>query len=153
LIDVDFAGTHYDTLDLSSADAVAAAASNAVQAAILAALGNTGPGPRLAALAGLVKPAGDAGWPFLVNLAQLASQPTRAIAKVHRDALQSAQHNWGFLLAEIGGLVGLNTPVAGTGTQADPWRITLGSSGPMHLDLAARNAVAVADPVQKLRIG
>ena len=155
LLDVDFQGTHYDTIDLTNADSVIAAASAGVQAAILAALGNTGPAPHLAALAGLIKPAGDPAWPFTINPVDLVANPTRAIAAVHRSALLSASHHWGFLLAEAAALVGVADPVDGSGTKIDPWRVRLGPAGPLTLELVAWNAQesGVASDPQLLRLG
>ena len=126
-----------------------------MQAAILAALGNTGPAPHLAALAGLVKPAGDPAWPFTVIPADLVANPTRAIAAVHRNALLDHTHHWGFLLGEVAALIGIADPVVGAGTKTDPWRVPLGPAGPLTLELVAWNAQEsgiAADP-QLLRLG
>jgi hypothetical protein len=155
LVNVDFQGTHYDRIDLTNADSVVAAASAGVQAAILAALGNTGPATHVAALTGLLKPAGDPAWPFTVGLADLVSSPTRAIAAVHRSALLSNTHHWGLLLAEVAALLGIADPVVGAGTKIDPWRVPLAAPGSLTLELVAWNAQesgVAADP-QLLRLG
>src|SRR5262249_58050360 len=98
----------------------------------LAALGNNATAKHLAALVGLLPPAGDAAWPFTIadgDLPKLVANPTGTIAGVHRAALLSAPHNWGLLLAEIGAVVGLSGAVAGTGKKTDPWRIPLATAG------------------------
>jgi len=144
---------HYDRIDLTNANSVISAASGAVVAAITAAIGNTGPGAHLTALAGLTKPASDPGWTHLADLAVLISNPARAIGAVHRSALLDATHNWSALLLELGGLLGLAGPVSGSGTQSDPWIVAL-AAGPISIDLAAWNAQtnAAAD-IQQLRLG
>ena len=155
LLDVDLPGPqHYDRIDLTNTNSVAAAASAAVQAAILSALG-TGAGRHLAALAAIVAPTSDPTSPHLVKPADLVANPATAIAHAHRDALLDPAHNWSALLAEIGALIGLPAAPSGTGTQTDPWRILIGPAGTPQVELAAWNAQTsgnAADP-QKLRIG
>jgi hypothetical protein len=154
LVNVTFAGAQYDRIDLTNTDSVAAAASAAVEAALRNALGNAGAGARLAALVGLIRPAGDATWPHTLNPATLVTNPTAAIAGVHRAALLDAAHNWSFLLEELAALVGLASPVTGSGTRGDPWRVTL-APGPLAIELAAWNEQTsgiAADP-QMLRVG
>ena len=144
----------YDQLDLSQADAVVAAASDLVLAAIQAAIGTTDAGAHLAALIGIAKPAGDPAWTHLADVATLVSNPTKAIAAAHRAALLDATHSWKFLFAEIAGLLGITDPVVGTGTADDPWRVPLESDS-IAVELAAWNArqsTNIADP-QQLRIG
>ena len=53
-----FEGAAHDLIDLSNADSVRAAAAQTARDAIMAALGDGGPGAHLAVLAGLVPPAG-----------------------------------------------------------------------------------------------
>lgn len=152
LLDVTLDGTHYDRLDLTNTDSVVAAAGAAVRDAINNALGAAGPGRHLAALAGLVTE-GDPTWPFAVDLAALVANPARAIANVHRQALVA--HNWGVMLAEVAGLIGIADAVTGSGIESDPWRVPLAPAGPLSLELAAWNAQTSddnADP-QKLRLG
>jgi hypothetical protein len=155
LLDVTLDGTHYDRIDLTNTDSVVAAASAAVRNAINNALGNTGPGRHLAALAGLLAPQGDPTWPFFTDPATLVADPTRAIAEVHRRALLGGAHNWSFMLAEVTGLIGIAGAVTGNGSESDPWRVPLAPAGPITLELAAWNAQTsgnAADP-QKLRLG
>jgi large repetitive protein len=144
----------YDQLDLTHADAVVAAASDLVLAAIRAVIGTTDAGAHLAALIGIAKPAGDPAWTHLADVATLVSNPTKAIAAVHHASLLDATHSWKFLFAEIAGLFGISDPVVGTGTADDPWRVPLESDS-IAVELAAWNArqsTNTADP-QQLRIG
>ncbi len=144
--------THYDKIDLTNAEgAVASAAQNIIESILLPKFG--GAGQHLAALAGLIKPAGDAGWTHLVDPAKLVSNPTGAIAAVHRAALQDPVHNWGFLLAEISALLGIAGAVSGTGTAGDPWRVPLASAGPLNLNVAAWNAQTNVGGDPLLRLG
>jgi hypothetical protein len=148
------ATNQYARIDLTNTDSVAGFASSAVADAIRAALGATGAGSHLAALAGLIKPSGDPGWNHSVAAAALVSNPTQAIAAVHRAALLDAAHNWSFLFAELAALISLPVAVTGTGVKNDPWRTQI-APGPISVDLAAWNAQEsgnAADP-QQLRIG
>ena len=144
----------YDQLDLTHADAVVAAASDLVLAAIQSVLGATGTGAHIAALIGIANPAGDAAWNHLADLPTLVSNPTRAIAAVHRAALLDPTHSWAFLFAEVVGLLGIDAPVSGSGKQADPWVVPLAADN-FTLEMAAWNARAGsnATETQQLRIG
>lgn len=155
LTDVTLLGTHYDKIDLTNTDSVAAAASAAVKAALMTAIGSTGPGAHLAALAGIVPPANDAGSPHAIDLAALVANPAQAIGAFHRSVLLDATHNWSFLLEEITGLAGIAGAVAGSGTRNDPWRVSLAAPGILDVELAAWNAQTsgVASDPQKLRLG
>jgi hypothetical protein len=144
----------YDRIDLTNADSVVAALSSTVTDAVKLALGN-GVGAHLAALVGLIKPTGDPTSPHGVDLLTLVANPAKAIAAFHRTVLLDATHNWSFLLPEAAGLAGLGGAVSGTGTEADPWSVSLGAVGPVNLELAAWNAQRsgnTADP-QQLRLG
>jgi hypothetical protein len=145
---------HYDRIDLTNTDSVISAASGTVAGAITSALGATGAGAHLAALAGLTKPASDPGWTHLADLALLISNPGKAISAVHRSALLDATHNWSALFREIAGLLGLAGAVSGAGTMADPWIVAL-APGILSVDLAAWNAESShgAADTQQLRIG
>jgi hypothetical protein len=145
-------GTSYDRIDLTDAGSVAAAARDAAGAALSAALGATGPGAHLAALIGLVPPAGGA-WAHSVDLAQLFSNPARAIAAVHRGAL--ADGSWGRLFGELTALFGITAATMGTGTSLDPYRVPLLGTGPLALELAAWDAESstASDATRKLRFG
>lgn len=155
LLDVTLPGPqHYDRIDLTNTNSVAAAASAAVQAAILAALG-TGAGRHLAALATIVAPTSDPTSTHLADPAALVANPAAAIAQAHRAALLDPAHSWSALLSELGALLGLPGAVTGTGTQADPWRILIGPAGTPQIELAGWNAQTSGNPAdpQKLRIG
>ena len=155
LTDVTMSGppaATYPKIDLTDTDSVAAAATAAVRAAILAALGN-GAGAQLAALAGLIAPSGDPASPHLADLRTLVSNPARAIAAFHRAVLLDATHNWSFLMQELAGLIGINTAVTGAGTFIDPWRVPLAPGGPITLELGAYNAQTNPAAVQQLRLG
>ncbi len=151
-----FAGktTHYPRIDLTHADSVVEAASDAVLNAIRLVLGTTGTGHSLAVLAGIDRPASDPAWPHLVNVGQLVSNPANAIAAVHRAALLDATHSWAFLFAEIASMLGVVGPVNGAGTFEDPWRVRL-ESDTISIELSAWNAqqsTNSTDP-QQLRVG
>ncbi|HTD60052.1 MAG TPA: hypothetical protein VK679_05330, partial [Gemmatimonadaceae bacterium] len=111
----------FPLVDLHNALTVAGqAASDAVAAAIKAALAGSETGQHLAALAGLVEPASDSSAP-LADLTQLLTHPTQTIAGLHRAALVSTTHSWKAYFDEIVGLIGLAGPSSGTGTATDPW--------------------------------
>src|SRR5262245_14901330 len=133
---VTFEGHTYDLLDLSHVDSVTAAAAAAVRAALVDALGADGPGARLAVLLGLAAPDGETGAP-LADPVALLTGPTRELARVHRARLAGTDHPWAPMLAELAGLLGATDPVAGTGTVADPWRVSLARVGPVTLALTA----------------
>ena len=89
-----------------------------------------------------------------MDLPALLAHPTLAIAAVHRAALIDATHSWSFLLAEVAALLGVDGPVSGSGTQVDPWRVTV-APGAIAVELAAWNAQTshVASDPQQLRLG
>jgi large repetitive protein len=152
---VTLAGTAYPHIDLTNADSVVQAAEAAVLANLTAALGG-GVGLHLAALAGFVKPTGDpVATPHLIEPSVLVTNPARAIGAVHRAVLVDPADSWSYLFGDLLGLLQLPGPVLGTGTQSDPWRVTLGSAGALNLEFAAWNAATAHGPadVQKLRIG
>lgn len=144
----------YPRIDLTNTNSVAAAASAAVQAAILAALGN-GAGRHLAALAAIVAPTSDPTSTHIVDPAAFVVDPAAAIAQAHRAALLDPAHNWSAILSELAALIGLPAAVSGTGTQLDPWLVLIGPAGAPQVELAAWNAQTFGNPAdpQKLRIG
>ncbi|HEY1986688.1 MAG TPA: DUF6603 domain-containing protein [Terracidiphilus sp.] len=156
-VDFSLAGTttHYPKVDLTNADSVASDVSAAIGNTIAGYLGTTSPGRNLAALAGIVAPENDAGTPHHLDPTQLVSNPARAIAAVHRSVLLDAAHPWSHMLEEIGGLIGITTPVAGTGTRSDPWVLELAPPSTFHIEIAAWNeqTSGVATDPQKLRVG
>jgi large repetitive protein len=152
---VILAGTSYPTLDLTNADSVVQAAEAAVLANITAALGG-GAGQHFAALAGIVKPTGDPiASPHLIDASLLVTNPARAIGAVHRAVLVDPADSWSYLFGDMVGLLQLPGAASGTGSELDPWRIALGSSGPLTVEFAAWNAATAHGPgdPQKLRIG
>jgi large repetitive protein len=145
----------YDRLDLTHADSVVAAASDALRDVLRDALGATEPGPgrHLAALVGIVAPGGDEGSP-LIDPLLLATDPVQAVAAVHRKLLADPGRGWRHLLAEVAGLLGLDGTVAGSGVPDDPWRLPLGREAGLELDLAAWNERTGADQgTEQLRVG
>ena len=151
LLSVDFGGVHRERIDLTHADSALDAAAAGLEGALRAMLG--GSGSRLLPLVGLGAPQGaPAGWPHQLDLTQLASAPTRALAAVHRAAALNATHHWGFLLGELAQLLGLPGSVAGVGTAADPWRVLLASDDPLAVELVAWNATP-GDALVRLRLG
>jgi hypothetical protein len=154
LKNVVFAQVSYPLVNLTNANSVVATASNVLANNINLALGGSGAGAHLAALAGLTSPQADSTAP-LVDLAQLAAHPTSAIAALHRNALPSAAHPWSNYFRELAALLSVSGAIGGSGTFADPWVGTIGSLGPLTLQLAAWNAQTstnASDP-QLLRIG
>ncbi len=142
---------HYDKIDLSNAQGAIASEASSLINSITANFG--GAGQHLLALAALKAPAGDPGWNHLVDFPTFVSNPVKAIGAAHRAALLDPTHNWGFMLSEAAALAGLSGAVSGTGTPADPWRVSLASQGPLDLSLAAWNTqtTPAADPL--LRVG
>lgn len=144
----------YPRVDLTNAHSVIGTLSQTVQNQIVGALGS-GVGRHLAALAGLVPPVNDAGTPHLIDPALLVTNPGGAIGAVHRGALLDSTHSWAFLLEELAGLASLTGAVHGSGTILDPWNVTITTTGPIDIELAAWNAQTSGNPAdpQKLRVG
>ncbi|HEY8740445.1 MAG TPA: hypothetical protein VIN56_07625, partial [Candidatus Dormibacteraeota bacterium] len=154
LDDVDFEGISHKRVDLSNAQGLTQAVQGAIQAAIQHALGTTGPGVHLAALAGLVQPPGHATWPAsnLADPTRFAASPLAEISRVHRAVMAAAGPNdWGVMLGEIAALAGLAGGPTGTGTADDPWRVAIDSSGSLSVALAAWNDASGG--TDRLRIG
>ncbi len=126
LLDVDLDGHHHDLVDLSSADAVVAAAGEIagdILAAALDALGDAG--EHFKALLGLVAPAGvDA-----IDGRQLLTDPIGAVAGWWRTLLQSHTDEAAAVLAHLRDLVADPTtvamPILGEGTEEKPWKIQI----------------------------
>ena len=84
LLDVQLGGEQpYPVVDLSNIDTARAAAATVARDAIRDALGASGPGRHLAALAGLLPPDTDPGSP-LADPVALVTAPTRELARLHR---------------------------------------------------------------------
>lgn len=112
-------GHEHPRLDLSSASAIADAASTLVRDALLSALGDDPAALHLLALVGLGAP--DPSWPHTLDIGAFAADPLAAILAYHRRVLADPVHTWATLQAELGALLGLPGPVTGTGTEDDPW--------------------------------
>jgi large repetitive protein len=147
--------THYDKVDLTNADSVASDVSALVGNTIVGYFGNSSPGRNLAALIGIVSPANDPGTTHHLDFTQLVSNPAGAIGGLHRAVLLDNAHPWSHMLEEIGGLVGINTAVTGSGTRTDPWVLELAPPSTFHIEIAAWNdqTSGVATDPQQLRIG
>jgi hypothetical protein len=160
LLDNQLGTQPYPRLDLSNADSVAQAATDAVVTAITDQLGAAGAGRRLAAIAGLVAPEDPAnpgtalpGWSHQLNLADFVINPATAIGRYHRDVLRDGS-NWAHILREISLLIGLGEVSATAGTAADPWTVAIAGEGSAQLQLAAWHQPAAADAtVEQLRLG
>ena len=134
---VTIGGTPYAVLDLSSADAVAEAATGALDAVVeslVDALGSTPRGHALAALAGLVRPDGVAEadpWPELPAVAELFADPVAAILCYHVELLEQAGDSvpWAPMARELATLLREpGTPagvLSGSGSEDDPWSASL----------------------------
>jgi large repetitive protein len=147
-------GGSFPKIDLSNANTIVSSAASGLIQAVLAGLGASGAGAHLAALAGLVEPAADPAAP-LADVTQLVTNPGRAIATLHRNALLSVAQPWSIYLSELAALISLPTAVTGSGSLADPWTATIATLGPLRLTLVAFNAQTsgnAADP-QQLRLG
>ena len=145
----------YDKIDLTNADSVASDVSTAIGNTIRGYFGATGPGSDLAALAAIIPPGNDPTSPHTVRLPQFLANPAQEIGAVHRAVLLDSAHPWSHMLEEIGGLIGITTPVAGSGTRTDPWVLELAPPSTFHVEIAAWNdqTSGVATDPQKLRIG
>ncbi|MGA8043261.1 MAG: DUF6603 domain-containing protein [Terracidiphilus sp.] len=156
-VDFTLAGTtsHYDKVDLTNADSVASDVSSTIGNVVAGYLGTVPPGRNLAALAGFVTPANDAGSPHRVDVTQLVSNPARAIAAVHRAVLLDTAHPWSHMLEEIGAIVNITTAVTGSGTRSNPWVLALASQSGLDVEIAAWNeqTSGVSSDPQQLRIG
>ncbi|MGE3177280.1 MAG: alpha/beta fold hydrolase, partial [Vicinamibacterales bacterium] len=155
LYDAVLNGVNYPHLDLTSANAVFAAAAAGLSDAIERAIGTSRAGQAWLALAGLRAPAGDAGWPHALDLGLLVQAPTRAFAALHRAALADDQHGWGHLFTELAAALGMAGPVSGNGSDDEPWRVTIAEEGLAALELAAWNPIDPLAPpgTALLRLG
>ena len=155
LEDVTLDGVDHGTVDLTDADAIADVVTAQLDAVLEQALGTTGIATALLALLGLRPPRGDPSSPHRLDLAAFGRSPTRALGDFHRAVLADPAHSWEHLFAELGALLDLPAPVEGAGETADPWVVTLASSGPVRLDLAAWDAHDPAEPAsyRRLRVG
>jgi hypothetical protein len=168
---VECARGSWPLLDLSSADAVidglGAVVGNAIQQQIEQGLGlldgGAHAGRRIAALIGLVPPAGITGaWPvpLLTSvdlIAQFLGDPLGAIGRYHASALVTPVAGvpaWRHLLAELGELLRIEgvsaLPLRGSGSAADPWRLELAATDAGAVVLRAETGLLTGRPQVKL---
>jgi len=160
LEDVVVGGGAPQTLDLSSAQAVASSATTLVSDALTQAVGEDGVGYHALALLGLVPPLDAAGqpvvgWNHLIGPSLLSGDVLRAVAQMHRAVLADDTHGWDVMLGELAGLLGLDTVVQGHGTPVDPWTVRLVAEAPLTVDLLAWDDAGPTTPsgTRLLRLG
>jgi hypothetical protein len=151
LHDVDVDGSHQDVLDLSSPQAVGAAAGQLAGNLLRTALNGLGDaGDHLEALLGLTAPAGGTE----IDGAALLADPLGALAAWWRDLTAppatGAVEVLGHLRSLLSGDAQVTQLVTGSGTEADPWSIPIVS----RLALTAWRAGdrLVVAPVFSLRV-
>jgi hypothetical protein len=124
LLDVDFEGTPHAVVDLSSPDAVAAAAGQLAGDLLASALDALGAsGADLKALLGLDPPGGVAA----IDATHLLTDPLGALAAWWLTLLQSHASDVPTVLGHLRDLVAeasvVAVPITGAGTPASPWSI------------------------------
>lgn len=151
--------THFDRLDLTNAGTVGAAATAVLIDAVKGMLGVT-PGTandaRVEAALALVGLSDAAGAPGVnIDLATLASAPTRALSEYYRQLLALADGTGGaWLHRQLAALIGLASATTdGTGTVADPWRAIWDATGDVQMEVVAYDAAAAADQTRQWRVG
>jgi hypothetical protein len=119
---------HHDVLDLTSPDALAEVAGEAMDSIVSGMLAGLGPaGTAISVLLGITPPAShatDASWPSL-SLPGFVADPLGSIGAFLRDVITANGTDFVDLLNEIPGLLGLPVTVTGTGTADQPWSIEL----------------------------
>jgi hypothetical protein len=124
--DADVGETHFDLLDLTSPDALAAAAGQVVTDAAASLLDGLGAaGDAVGLVLGIPRPAAPA-LPT-VDAARLLSDPLGAVAERWRVLLAGAADDVRTVLEALRDLIADTAaqalPVTGGGTSADPWRV------------------------------
>jgi len=127
--DADVGTTHYDVLDLSTPEALAAVAGGAVADAARALLTALGPaGNAIAILLGLADPPGAPGLPH-IDAGELLRDPVGAVGAHWRGLIAAHAAAVPAVLATLRDAIAdervRTTAVSGTGTSADPWRVPL----------------------------
>jgi hypothetical protein len=119
---------HHDVLDLTSPDALAEVAGEAMDSIVAGMLAGLGPaGTAIGVLLGITPPAshaGDASWPSL-SLPGFVADPLGSIGAFVRDVIAAGATDFADLLNEIPGLLGLAVTVTGNGSDDQPWSIEL----------------------------
>jgi hypothetical protein len=136
--DADVGATHFDVLDLSSPEALAAAAQDVVGEAVALLLDALGPaGDAVGVLIGLTDPPGGGTAPPQLDVGAFLADPLGAVASHWRTLI--ADHAdvvpavLGVLRDAIAAAPVAAVPIDGTGTEADPWRVPVAEG----LDLLA----------------
>src|ERR1019366_8274178 len=119
---------HHDVLDLTSPDALAEVAGEAMDSIVSGMLAGLGPaGTAIGVLLGITAPAShatDTSWPSL-SLPGFVADPLGSIGAFLRDVIAAGGTDFADLLSEIPGLLGLTVAVTGNGTADQPWSIEL----------------------------
>ena len=119
---------HHDVLDLTSPDALAEVAGEAMSSIVSGMLAGLGPaGAAIGVLLGINPPAShatDASWPSL-SLPGFVADPLGSIGAFLRDVIAAGGTDFADLLNEIPTLLGLTVTVTGNGTADQPWSIEL----------------------------
>jgi large repetitive protein len=141
---VDIGTAHYDTLDLTSPDALADAVGSAVEVVLDHILGRLSADLAVAlrVLLGLTAPPGHPAVPT-IPAARLVSDPLGALREYwrvlladHPDAVVAVLQPLRDLISDV---TKATTDVSGTGTAADPWTIPL--AGPVDLQLFTEGSI------------
>ncbi|HET6159916.1 MAG TPA: DUF6603 domain-containing protein [Dongiaceae bacterium] len=132
---------HYDTLDLSTPDAVVEALGTVLSDVVDDLIGQLGPvGGALSVLFGLAPPPSAPAVPtidlgtFLSNPLAAVGSHWRTLLQAHADAVPSILELLRSLIADAAAAI---PPITGTGTAADPWRMPL--VGPAALQFYSEN--------------
>ena len=123
--DADVGATHYNVLDLSTPEALAAVAGQAVADAAAAVLGALGPGG--AAVAILLGLDDAPGAPASVDPGELLRDPVAAVRNHWRNLVTTHAAGVPAVLATLRDAIAdlrvRATPIAGDGSEATPWRV------------------------------
>ncbi|HJR21539.1 MAG TPA: hypothetical protein VJ822_07955, partial [Dongiaceae bacterium] len=127
---------HYDTLDLSTPDAVAETLGTVIGDVVDDLIGQLGPiGSALSVLFGLAPPPSAPAVPtidlaaFLANPLATVGGHWRTLLHDHAAAIPDLLDSLRSLIADAGAAI---PPIAGGGTKADPWRMPLVGPAALH---------------------
>jgi hypothetical protein len=123
------------TMDLSDAQAVVSGATGLLVDALSDYIGDTGTGRAVLALLGLVPPSSDPTSPHVLQPAAFTGNLMRAVADVHRQALDDPTHSWAHVFGELTALLGLI--FSGDGTRKRPWSARLAGDDQFNVGLVA----------------
>ncbi len=139
--DADVGATHYNVLDLSTPEALAAVAGQAIADAASAVLGALGPaGGAVAILLGL----DDApGVPASVDPGELLRDPVAAVRNHWRNLVTANAAGVPTVLATLRDAIADSrvraTPIGGNGSEGTPWRVPARASGRPAVDRKRRS--------------